>query len=136
MRDRCRKCPRLCKRLDSDDDPARYSFRFLGPRQLITLVESSIKRFASWHCLQIKQSERSNGDQLAVLLSVGYKSDNAANRILLIAQAAKVDQAKTDLWFRYGLPETLCDELGASELSSLIVEVLENAQHCERLLSS
>lgn len=135
MRDRCKRCPLLCKRLDADDDPARYSFQFLGPQQVITLVESSIKRFACWHCLQIKQSERSVGDQLAVLLSAGYKPDIAANRILLIAQAASVDEAKTDVWFRYGLPEELCDEPGAGELSSLISEVLENVEYCEQLFS-
>lgn len=135
MNERCKRCPLLCKRLDSDDDPARYSFQCLNPQQVITLVESSIKRFASWHGLQIKQSERSLGDQLAVLLSVGYRREISKDQVLLIAQAATAAETRTDLWFRYGLPETLCNERGAGELSSMIVEVLDNIGQCEWLLS-
>lgn len=135
MDDRCKRCPLLCKRLGSDDDPVRYSFHRLTPQQVITLIDSSIKRCAPWHCLAIKQSERSVGDQLAVLLSLGYKLDTKANQILLIAQAANVGEAQTDVWFRFGLPETLCEDPGAGELSSMIGEVLENIGQCEWLLS-
>lgn len=135
MDDRCKHCPLLCKRLNSEDDPARYSFQRLTPQQVISMVDSGIKRSADRHCLQVKQCECSLGDQLAVLLSLGYRQDAQENKILLIAQAANVNESQTDLWFRYGLPDSLCDDRSASEISSMIVEVLENIGQCDWLLS-
>lgn len=132
---RCKQCPLLCKRLFSDDDPERYSFRRLTAQQVITLVDSSINRIASWHCLKIKECKRSLDDQLVVMISLGYRPDEKTNQILLIAQAANVDTKQTYLWFRYGVPESLCGDLATSELSGMICEVLENIGQCDKLLS-
>jgi hypothetical protein len=135
MDERCNKCSHLCKRLDPEDSPVKYSFHHLGPQQVIGLVDDSIKRFVRLHHLQIEQSAHSTGDQLAVLLKVQYMSDTSENQIVLIAQAERVQDKQTDLWLRYGVPEDCCEQAAAPDFSIMMTEVLEQVEQCEWLLS-
>jgi hypothetical protein len=135
MDERCKSCNLLCKRLDADDAPARYTFGHLSPRQVITLVESSINRFSDWHHLKVEQAERSTGDQLAVLLKVQYMPASNENHIVLIAQAIRKGDGPTDLWFRYDVPDDCCQAAAARGFSMMITEVLEQIEQSEWLLA-
>jgi hypothetical protein len=102
---------------------------------VIALVESSINRFSDWHHLKVEQSERSVGDQLAVLLKVQYMPSSSDNQIVLIAQAVSMGDDHTDLWFRYDVPYDCCQQAASRGFSQMITEVLEQIRQSEWLLS-
>jgi hypothetical protein len=134
MDEQCKKCQLVCKRLDSDDKPVRYTFRNLDPEQVIAEIENDIARYSSWHHLDIVQSERSTGNQLAVLLSLSYKPKDEDRFLLLIAQAEQVDNGQTDLYFRYGVPEVCCREQTTGGFSTMVREILESLSETDWLL--
>jgi hypothetical protein len=101
----------------------------------MALIESRIKGLALWHHLSVEQSEHSTGDQLAVLLKVQYMPDRSDNHIVIIAQAAKMGEGQTDLWFRYGVPVDCCDQGATPDFHALIIEVIESISQVEFLLS-
>ncbi len=134
MDKQCHECGLVCKRLDPEDEPVRYSFQHLTPEQAIAQIASDISRYSSWHHLKVEQSECSTGNQLAVLLSVEYRSDDQTQYLQFIAQAERVDQGPTEVYFRYGIPESCCHQPVVKGFSTMVTEILQSLSQTDWLL--
>ena len=127
MDERCKICPCLCKRLDSDDRPVSYHFAKLSPDNVIALIIESIATEHRYWELEIDEHARAASNQLAVLL---LKSRNPVTKaigpevVIVIAQAENTTDGTT-LRLRYGVPEECCDDTSlVTELSEMINRVL------------
>ena len=134
MDERCKQCPLICKRLDCDEFPVCYTFARLTPKQVINLVESAVSKFAPWHQLKIERSAQSAGDQLTGC-SVRYLPCDLDNQIVLMAQSVSVSESRSYLWFRFGVPDSCCQQSATRGLSTMIGEVLEEISQSEWLIS-
>jgi len=133
MDERCKNCQSLCKQLDPEDMPVRYEFSNLTPELVITEIEAEVHRFSHWHHLEVEQSEKSFGGQLAILLNVQYKQSDEDNCLVFIAQA-ETRNGKTELYIRYGVPPGCCQEPAARGFSTMTAEVLQSLEKTDWLL--
>ena len=126
MDERCKNCMLLCKRLDPEDLPVRYNFSHLTPEEVLSQLEHDLRRYSSWHHLEIERMARSTGNQLAVLLSVNYEELDQEKYMVLIVQSEGEPGQATEVYFRYGVPDGCCHEPSARGLSTLVCELLQS----------
>ncbi|MBS2005161.1 MAG: hypothetical protein U0103_03355 [Candidatus Obscuribacterales bacterium] len=123
MDKRCKSCPCICKRLDSEDDPAHYRFEHLTPAEAISIVEMVAHDHRYWH-IEEAAHERSTGDQLVILFRCKSNSDDCPEFVVIVQ--ARDCNPGIDLWFRYGVPEEVCYDFSAvTELTELIKYTLK-----------
>ena len=138
MDERCKTCPWICKRLDPDDQPARYFFARLRPEHVITLIERVVRDYAGWHSIQVEEAEGSRGEKAASMLQVKYMPTPAKLEgisLTVLAHAESHGEAPTEVWFRYGVPEPCCDQPQVvSELTALVEDALETLSNCDSFM--
>jgi Flp pilus assembly secretin CpaC len=116
--------------------PVRYSFEHLTPAQIIVFIESALVNRC---CLSLKVDEisRSQGDQLAALLTARVNTGNDDIFIEFVAQAELDSNGVAKLWFRYGVDEGFCGcPLVMDDFQTMILEVLEMLSANDLLLSA
>jgi hypothetical protein len=139
MDERCKTCPRLCKRLDLDDRPVSYHFAKLSPEAVIALIIESTETEHRYWELEIEEHACATGHQTAVLVLKPRDQVTQAlspESVMVIVQAANTTSGTT-LWFWYDVPEECCDNTSlVTELSEMINRVLGLLNASDLKLSS
>ncbi len=142
MEKKCRDCFRICKWLESTDTPKKYSFDFLKPKQVISVIERRFREH-QFIALVLDNLAKSEGNQLALSLSLlnelappeeGKEVVDAT--ITLIAQCESTSDG-TELCFRFGVEEALCDKPSVmDDFHSLLNDILESLAAADFLMSA
>lgn len=141
MQRKCRECFRICKWLESTDEPKRYSFDFLTQEQILSVVERRFREH-EFALLVLENLAASTGNQLALCLSLRNcesaeeTADAADETITLIAQCENNDNG-TELILRFGVEDSLCNKSSAvDEFHSLLNDILESLAAADFLMSA
>ena len=142
MEKKCRECFRICKWLESTDTPKKYSFDFLKPRQILSVIERRFRehRFMG---LVLDNLAESEGNQLALSLSSvdGFPSPEDVREpvdatITLIAQCESTLNG-TELCLRFGVEDALCEKpFVMDDFHSLLNDILESLAAADFLMSA
>jgi hypothetical protein len=128
MQKQCRDCAQVCKKLSELDEPIHYRYNEIDAEQVVQISREAVLAFPL-NYLRLRQLSLSHGNQLAVMLERSSGS-SAANSyedcIVFVIQATRNDLSSTDVWIRYGTPDSCCrDTLSAGELTILIGQILK-----------
>lgn len=133
MDPRCLKCPRLCKRMDSDEEPISEQFAKLTVRDVVELLPEVLTEYELWRLDILKQPPPANSD-----LKLLFKPKEKNNQEVWLTVSAN-DKASGGafLTFQYQIPEPCSDNSPlVTELTELVKHSVDVLSYTDRLLAS